>query len=74
MEALEFTPATIILLAIICGCVVLAVRRLMKRGMCDCGDHCEEGGCHGCSGCASAPAQGQPKSCPVMEEKLSKLP
>ena len=73
MEALDLTPSTIILLAIICGCVVLAVRRLMKRGMCDCGDHCEEGGCRGCSGCASAPAPGQPKTCLVMEDKFRNL-
>ena len=73
MEALDLTPSTIILLAIICGCVVLAVRRLVKRGMCDCGDHCEEGGCRGCSGCASAPAPGQPKTCLVMEDKFRNL-
>lgn len=74
MEALSFTPSTVILLAIILACIVLAVRRLLKRGMCDCGDHCEEGGCHGCKGCASASDQGQSKGCPVAEDMVRKLP
>lgn len=48
MQELAITPATIVILAVIALCVVLAVRRLRKRGMCDCNDHCE-GGCAGCS-------------------------
>ncbi len=41
------SASTIILLAVILGCAVLAVRRLVTRGMCDCHDHCD-GGCQGC--------------------------
>lgn len=39
--------STIILLALIIVCAALAVHRLVKRGMCDCRDHCD-GHCHGC--------------------------
>ena len=42
------SASTIILLAVILGCAVLAVRRLVTRGMCDCHDHCD-GGCQGCN-------------------------
>ncbi len=52
------SASTIILLAVILGCAVLAVRRLMTRGMCDCHDHCE-GGCQGCSKrCSSGSSHG----------------
>lgn len=44
------TASTLILLVAILGCAGLAVRRLARRGMCDCGSHCERG-CHGCKGC-----------------------
>ena len=64
MEALAFTPSTIILLVIILACVGLAIRRLARRGMCDCGDHCEEGGCHGCHDC---------KGCEAAEEMVRKM-
>lgn len=47
MEELVITPSTVVLLAIILVGVVFAVRRLVRRGPCDCGDHCGEGGCHG---------------------------
>lgn len=48
MQELALTPATIILLLAIIGCALLAIRRLHKRGMCDCNDH----GCEGCSKCS----------------------
>ncbi len=47
------TVSTAILLVIIVALTVLAIRRLWKRGLCDCSDACE-GGCAGCSKrCAS---------------------
>ncbi|MCI9129415.1 MAG: hypothetical protein HFJ65_03725 [Eggerthellaceae bacterium] len=48
--------STIIILAIILVCAGFAVYRLVKRGMCDCGDHCGDGGCKkgGCSHCSCA--------------------
>ncbi len=39
--------STVILLGVILGLAVLAVRRLVTRGLCDCHDHCQ-GGCQGC--------------------------
>lgn len=56
MLPLEFTPATVILLIIIAVGVVFAVRRLVRRGMCDCDDHCGDSGCakKGCSHCSAA--------------------
>lgn len=53
----DVNPATLLVLASLIALAVLAVRRLMARGMCDCGDHCgsECGGCSGsCGGCAGS--------------------
>lgn len=53
MQELTITPSTVILLLVILALAALAVRRLFKRGMCDCGDHCE-----GCSHRKGAPSGG----------------
>lgn len=55
MQDLGLTPSTIILIALILAWTIWAVRRLYKKGMCDCSDHCD--GCgskKGCSGCKAA--------------------
>lgn len=58
MVPLEITPATVVLGLVIVALAVLAVRRLFKKGLCDChGDKDHEGGCSGscsggCSGCS----------------------
>ena len=56
MQELVITPSTIVFLGIILVLAVLAVHRLVKRGACDCNDHCG-GSCHsekgGC-GCGAA--------------------
>ena len=55
MQELELTPATIILAVIIIALMVLAIRRMMRRGMCDChGDECGHGGKAACSHCSAA--------------------
>lgn len=59
MLAIEWNLATIVLMAAIVSLVVLAVRRLVRRGTCDCHDHdsgsaSRAGGCSGCSGCGAA--------------------
>lgn len=51
MQDLALNPVTVALLLAILGCAALAMRRLLHRGLCDCGDHCD-GGCSGCAGCA----------------------
>lgn len=57
MLELEFTPSTVIILLVIAALAFLAVRRLVRKGMCDCHD---DKGCSGCSGCAKgAPAGGK---------------
>lgn len=50
MLPLELTPATVVVLFGLFALVVLAVRRLTRRGMCDCHDHCGDaaGGCASC--------------------------
>lgn len=48
MQELIFTPSTAVLLAVILVCAFFAIRRLVKRGMCDCNEHCGDS-CHGCS-------------------------
>lgn len=48
------TPSTIVLLLIIAALAVLAIRRLTRRGLCDChGDGKTKGSssCAGCAGC-----------------------
>lgn len=57
MQEMTITPSTLALLSIILALAALAVRRLVKRGACDCHDHCD--GCHGASGgcgCGAADA------------------
>ena len=58
---LEFTPSTVVVALIVLALVFLAVRRLVRNGMCDChkGDDAHggcAGGCGGCSGCGAASA------------------
>lgn len=48
MLPFELTPATVVLGLVIIALAVLAVRRLVQRGTCDCRDHCDGGGCAGC--------------------------
>lgn len=52
MQELVFTPSTVVLLLVIAALAVLAVRRMCRKGLCDC--HGEgDGACAGCSGCSS---------------------
>lgn len=52
MTPMELTPATIVLGLIMVALIVMAVRRLVRRGTCDCHDHCDAskdaGGCASC--------------------------
>lgn len=51
MAPLEMTPATVVVVLVIVLGVVLAIRRMAKRGLCDCkgcGDECS------CKGSCSA--------------------
>ena len=50
MQELGLNLPTVIILVVIAALAVLAIRRMTRRGLCDCGDHCEGG----CSGCAAA--------------------
>lgn len=56
MQELSLNFPTVVILLVILTLAVLAIRRMTRRGLCDCGDHCGdgEGGCAGCSHCASA--------------------
>lgn len=57
MFGLEFTPSTVVVALIIAALVFLAVRRMYRKGLCDChkdGDEGCAGGCGGCSGCGAA--------------------
>lgn len=53
MQELILNGPTIVILIAIAALAVLSVRRMARRGLCDCGDRCE-GSCHGCDGCAAA--------------------
>lgn len=54
MQELTWNLPTVILLGIIIVLAVLAVRRMRRRGLCDCGDHCGDESCEGCAGCTAA--------------------
>ena len=59
MFGLEFTPSTVFVAIVVATLMFLAVRRMMRSGMCDChkGDDGHggcAGGCAGCSGCGAA--------------------
>lgn len=60
MQELSLNFPTVVILLVILALAVLAIRRMTRRGLCDCGDHCGdgEGGCAGCSHCASATPTG----------------
>lgn len=81
MQELALTPATVVLLLVIVGCAVLAVRRLLHRGLCDCDDHCS--GCEGCQGAekrmahppkasASGPGASMAPCCAAVEGMLER--
>lgn len=58
MQDLALNAPTVVILLVIAALAVLAVRRMTRRGLCDCGDHCgDEGGCAGCSRCDAAAPQ-----------------
>lgn len=60
MQEISLNFPTIVILVVIAALAVLSIRRMTRRGLCDCGDHCGdgEGGCAGCSHCASAAQPG----------------
>ena len=53
MQELSLNFPTVVILVAIAALAVLAIRRMTHRGLCDCGDHCENG-CPGCEGCSAA--------------------
>ncbi|MFR1641091.1 MAG: FeoB-associated Cys-rich membrane protein [Eggerthellaceae bacterium] len=54
MLGLEWNFATAAVASIVAVLAVLAVRRMWRKGLCDCHkDECG-GGCAGCSGCSAA--------------------
>lgn len=69
MQELTLNLPTVAVLLVIAALAFLALRRMMRRGLCDCGDHdAEHGGCAGCAGCGgcsgSSPAPA-PGACPA---------
>ena len=63
MQDLMLNPVTLALLLALAACAALSSRRLLRRGLCDCGDQCE-GGCGGeCAGCPHG--CGDRRACPV---------
>ena len=56
MQELSLNFPTVVILLVILALAVLAIRRMTRRGLCDCGDHCGDAGCSGCHGGCSCSA------------------
>lgn len=57
MMPLEITPATIVVGLVVIALALVAVRRIVTKGSCDCHDSGAgkaSGGCAGCAGCGAA--------------------
>lgn len=70
MQEIALTPSTIMLILLIGALAALAVWRLVRRGMCDCGDHCGSGACQHC---ARARQCDPVKGCPAAADAVSKM-
>lgn len=70
MQEIALTPSTIALLLLIGLLAALAIWRLVRRGMCDCGDHCDSGACQHC---AQARQCDPAKGCPAAADAVSKM-
>ena len=57
MQDLSLTPSTVVILLVIAALAVLAVRRMLRKGLCDCHS---DAGCSGCSGCSHGSAAQTP--------------
>jgi len=53
-------PPTIIVLAVVVALMAFAIRRMIKKPACSCGD---EAGCGGCAGCGSVDAADSADNC-----------
>lgn len=74
MQELSLNVPTVVILVVIAALAVLAIRRMTRRGLCDCGDHCgDEGGCAGCSHCGSA-ADGAAWASPSASTSAEEVP
>lgn len=52
MLSFDITPATIVIGLLFIMLAIFAIRRLVRRGTCDCRDHCGDAS-EGCPGCGS---------------------
>ena len=70
MQEIVLTPSTVALLLLIGLLVALAIWRLVRRGMCDCGDECDSGACQHC---AQARQCDPAKGCSAAADAVSKM-
>lgn len=45
---IELTPSTVVVALLVIAATVWAVRRITRRGLCDCKGHCGSGSCSKC--------------------------
>lgn len=65
MQEIVLTPTSLVFLALIAVWAIWAVRRLVKRGPCDCGDHCGD--------CDRRARSGGPCRCEVVDVMVKKM-
>lgn len=67
-QELTITPSTIVLIVAIFACVVWAVRRMLKKGLCDCHD-----GCEGCSSKKKFRSKGPCSRCNAADSMVANI-
>ena len=65
IQDFSITPATVAVIVVIAALAFLAIRRLVRRGMCDCGDHCD--------GCSKKKGSAACISCSAADEMVARM-
>ena len=65
LQEFSLTPTTIVILLAILALAFLAIRRLVRRGMCDCGDHCD--------GCSKKKGSSECRACSAADDMVARM-
>ncbi len=68
LQELTITPSTIVIVALVLVGAFFAVRRIVRRGLCDCGD-----GCDSCDACSHKKGSRSCKTCAAADEMVKNI-